>query len=72
MQLEQQSIYIYKKKSASKELTEKLDSLDPQTSAEAAHTYVQESKQLHNSLNTWPSKTLERDTEKNIISRKKK
>ena len=49
-----------------------LSNCDPQKSAEAAHTYVQESKQLHNSLNTWPSKTLERDTEKNIISRKKK
>lgn len=39
-------------------LTEKLDSLDLQTSAEAAHICVQESKRLHSSLNTWPSKTL--------------
>lgn len=39
-------------------LTERLGSLDHQTSAEAAHIYVQELMLLHNSLSTWPSKTL--------------
>ena len=48
-----------------------LSNCDPQKSAEAAHTYVQESKQLHNSLNTWPSKTLERDTEEYLSVEKK-
>jgi hypothetical protein len=42
-------------------LTGKPDSVDPLTFVEAAHICVQESKQLHNSLNTWPSKTLERE-----------
>lgn len=39
-------------------LTEKLDSWDLQTSAEAAHTCAQELRQLHSSSSTLPSKTL--------------
>lgn len=45
-------------------LTEKLGSLDHQTSVEAAHTYARESEQLHNSSNIWPSKTLEHPKKK--------
>lgn len=41
-------------------LTGKLDLQSPQTSFEVAHTYAQESKKPHNSLNTWPSKTLKK------------
>lgn len=40
-------------------LTEKSDSQDHQTSAEADHISDQELVQLHNSSNTWPSETLE-------------
>lgn len=41
--------------------------MDLLTSAEAAHIYVQESRRLHNSLNTWPLETLKK---KVLISRK--
>lgn len=41
-------------------LTETFDSVDLQTSAEAAHIYVQELRKLHNSSNTWPSKILQK------------
>lgn len=44
-------------------LTETFDSLDLQTSAEAAHICVQELMRLHSSLSTWPSKTLNKHME---------